>query len=752
MRERTPNHSPPPSDSSFLDISSINISHTSHPFRSAVGNFNGAHSFLPPPKGKRDRSLIHASRCEFFPVNLFPGTKKKKTTGRRGMTSPVTSLRRVAIVCYVMLLTTFMVMHGPFSGLASANVTQFTFTSWSDVPAPGTTSTARNAQSEAFGQCMCDLTESCDLNCCCDPDCAGEVKMFSRCIKEAAAQAQLLRCYEPNPATQLVRTTQEYATRSVPLEGAICVINANTPSSMTMYHVPPNPTAVAKQLSVLATKEPPASWPTAMTAGNAGGTVFFKPRDSVPFLAAVATGSSYALRRTEGQWRSPVAHPVDGSCQMTHTTRFMKNEFATCSVEGTLRSLCTATSRSWFNIDRHKYTVILPPGRAGLDAVEAERAVVAISIVDANTEQTVINGANVRPMDLINRLFSNNGDASGSLAPNLPRATSFSQQASGANVCRSAVVGQHLLIEYVWDPVEGRAQISNATMRLTIADVAESANRKYVYTSRVTFYRKDASGLGVRLPSGLPRVGRPGYIRSARLLAGDIATSADGKSSAINVLGVGLVLPFGSCGAGFKGVRFLHDVQAASCMIALTEVQLRSVCAFTSKDLLSTALKIPGVSFTLPSRLSAFADSLPEAASEWVTVDGATAVLNEHPATNGYDAVGRQCSGLVVGLRWTILVTRQGPVYNPQDVIVGASVRPILGVWKFRNVTESYSPTSSTATTRVAFSFMVSFVRMDDADFSQRRIIPPSVLPEVDEDVFYPFRLPSSNNIDVQDS
>ena len=65
--------------------------------------------------------------------------------------------------------------------------------------------------------------------------------------------------------------------------------------------------------------------------------------------------------------------------------------------------------------------------------------------------------------------------------------------------------------------------------------------------------------------------------------------------------------------------------------------------------------------------------------------------------------------------------------------LVSAKVEPIIGTWVYNAASSGL----------VRFNFKVSFVRLPEAgQYYRKEVVPPSLFPTVDEDVFYPFRRP----------
>ena len=152
-----------------------------------------------------------------------------------------------------------------------------------------------------------------------------------------------------------------------------------------------------------------------------------------------------------------------------------------------------------------------------------------------------------------------------------------------------------------------------------------------------------------------------------------------------------------------------------------------------------TLLKNVTASVTAIDSVARIANARAEAPADWISIvvakelqDGASSVM---PLP--YDRVARRCEGLLTGLQWTFVIARAGADYNPHDVVIGARLDPVLGNAVFRNATSWHS-----GTTKVWFQLSVKFVWYVEQVTTTDEVAMPSLVPEVDKDLFYPFRLP----------
>eukprot|EP00756_Hemistasia_phaeocysticola_P031524 Hpha_TRINITY_DN16358_c0_g4::TRINITY_DN16358_c0_g4_i1::g.60275::m.60275 len=223
------------------------------------------------------------------------------------------------------------------------------------------------------------------------------------------------------------------------------------------------------------------------------------------------------------------------------------------------------------------------------------------------------------------------------------------------------------------------------------------------------------------------RGGYPGYRRGQR-----VAVALLQSGNLVEVPG-GLQLPAGgACAAGrTRPVRWLHDVTESSCWVELTWSQVRSQCVSTTGFLRLSTGGLPSIlNASLDVRLAASGSSQIGQGGGWVDI-------TDPPAGGGGCAAAsslrRVCPGAMVGYDITVVVRREGVIYNPQDTIVGVMREPLRRDLHFRGA-EPDVPQRFNLVSRLRF------VRQS-LDATVEDTISPPLLPAVPGDVFYPFRL-----------
>jgi hypothetical protein len=349
----------------------------------------------------------------------------------------------------------------------------------------------------------------------------------------------------------------------------------------------------------------------------------------------------------------------------------------------------------------------------------------------------------------VSKVVANSFDAGAAAPPAPVVATSR----VGPN-CVNALVGARLTVEYdVATDDTKLTTITGASLVLLVnPNLAPSATLRYRRSFSVRYVQKGsvAAGLPNDVSSSLTaqRAGSPGYVAGRPLLAGYAAVRASAGQEAVQVAPGGFAIPIGgSCTAAaarFGAVPFMHDVSAASCYMDISLAALQNTYCVNGAGptLLDSVLKPAScggsacpINTTLVNRIGRDGDARYNVSQDWITVadaDRETVLSGDAPV---YDTKSARCNGLVTGLHWTFGVARGGATYNPQDVIVAARVKPIVGSW-------AWAPNGG-ATTRVRYSFKVSFVRIPTGgSITMQQLKPPPFFPEVDDDVFYPFRRP----------
>jgi tectonic-1/3 len=578
-----------------------------------------------------------------------------------------------------------------------------------------------NTATNEFGSCICDRSPQCDPNCCCDPDCTQQVisEVFTGCAKAVAGKNEIVRCSDPDTsaATDIVFHRDEYKEQKPVAKAAVCIVRTNLPDDMTEYFRLPTSTDGAAPVSPV--------WP-ARDALVTGNSFAFKAGDRLPYVKATLTGAAWTVAlEGSGYLTDPRPTGAGGRCQTDRLTGFLDpHRLQECAWTGGLASLCA----NELNADVRKHYIALTPPEHLLTS--ASRVIPVRLVVQVASSGTVLQ--DLAPAD--NPLTT-------LLNPGTGRRQSSSGESSfnpATGICSNAILRRELNI--VYSAESGGAIITAATMTFYVGDVVNNTASVYWTAYRTTFQREGEAARDV-VPQ---RVGNPGYVAGSPVLAGRLVTDPAGTGKeAIAARTAGFTLPFGRLCSDHQqiGVRFLHDVKETACGVNLTEADLNNLCftQTTTDVLIKDALTPVGegnISYLI-DRIGFTANAQYSHVNDWVPVKDVPWTASA--AT--WSSTQRSCTGLTVGVRWIISVARGGIAYNPQDVIVGARAVPIVGTWRFRSArTWSLFP----------LRFEVAFVRLgEEGDVSRKAIVPPNILPPVDEDVFFPFRRAGDRTEDV---
>lgn len=619
-----------------------------------------------------------------------------------------------------------------FAGGSMALSPVSTIVDWTLVPT--TAPDARNLNSASLGECICDVTVNvCDTFCCCDTDClATEVALFgSNCLPATVSGPEIEDCISVNSATELVRISEwggsEDRVRAA--KNAVCLEANNYPNGAGNYFQVPS--TVTKPQDALLSPE----WYAADVS-----TAGFEVGKRLPLVRySNVTGTPRLLSVGSGYLSVPFGSP-SGGCQSNGAYEKPVQFFNPLTTSGCKAAGATSSACDYISLSRF----------ATQDAIANPSATIttATTLIAITTRvYSAATGALLYTIDNLplRQTFFTLSSSTTATANTTTTPLSTSWNAS-TNVCQNGVTSVRTTVTY---DVTQTVAVRNATRDIYVGDVDVSvANGGHTFSHDVYMLRTGSTS-----SAALYNQGSPGYIAGKAIPAGSLVTEASTGKEAIQERVGGFAVPSGGkdCSRNqYKSVAFMHSVLSSGCTMTISELELQTLCSSTAGGTsarLTEILTINGTSLgdgellnttTAPiTQIAKTADAQIIDPSSWVSISGFPITS---PAPNPYDGIGRQCSNLVVGLSYSFVVARAGSESNPQDVIVGAFVDPIMGSWKIRNETDETTSALST----VAFTFRVKFERYlpgSQATIS-RRIVAPPILPEVDDTIFYPFRMP----------
>ncbi|KAG5464946.1 hypothetical protein LSCM4_00394 [Leishmania orientalis] len=554
---------------------------------------------------------------------------------------------------------------------------------WSSVP--NSTPAPRNLNTPYLGECVCDITRgSCDPLCCCDEDCDATARAaFPYCLPETYSSPYLDYCYPEARATSLRRLNNldaSYVSKKIPGHNAICVIRTNNPSELYRYfRVPTN------------VRQP--SLPTTPAAENAASKPYSLGDPLATAKYVLISGSTF--HRRVAPFHLPTT-TSDGSCSaIGRSVGFLE------SIKGTSCVLNGAQMCVMFPVE--KYVNLFLHALLEHNSSAPEFVPVALNVHSAS-------GAFLESLD-----------------PSVVPATTIHMTKSDGETCINAILG--LRARFSYSSVES-GKIVEAAINITLGNVGVT---QYAALSfKAAFTSENAS-----VPSNI-FAATPGYLSGDKVRAGTFVTL--GEKGAILERESGFAVPGGGrlCGSNqWRRTSFLYSVLSSGCLILMSESDMQAICSSGTGDLLTALINVTvSGTPTILNRIGITNDALVNDTTSWIPISGLSSALDSSAGI--YNPYTRQCTNISVGLHYQFVIARAGAEYNPQDIIIGAFASPIIGSLRIRNETNF----SKTAQSYQQFSFKISFSRYEPNSQSKimRRVVAPSILPRLDENVFYPFR------------
>lgn len=550
-----------------------------------------------------------------------------------------------------------------------------------------TESTSRNLDSPYIGECVCDVTwGACDPFCCCDPDCTKEtVATFEYCLPQQYGFPHIDYCYPSNSGASLKRINNidsKYIDRVTTGYSAICVIRTNHPSDLYRYFkVPQNVT------------QPVVSSETEIYIGV---NESYSVGDSLPTAKYTDTVDGVAYRRA-GWFQIPTME-ANGACSPIgqNIGYLIPTQGVSCTLNGS--QICTLFPVS-------TYTNLFVQSVRGLNISSLSLVPVEVQILNVSSNTI------------------------GTLDPTVVPPNSSLLSYTNGDICYNAII--HSRAEFTYDSnVTGK--ITKAVLNLTVSNI---------YLERFTSLLFESNF--VQENKVFPRnifSGTPSYLPGQRLRAGTLVTSEERE--AILEIESGFALPSGgrSCSLQqFRRINFMYSVLSNGCFSTVNETALQTLCSTGTGSLISSVLQSStGSSDILIDRVAVTNDALTNDTSGWISIEGLSETLTSVPGT--YDAFYRRCSNVTVGIHYQFVIAYAGAEYNAQNVIVGAFATPIMGSFQINN-SSNYT---AAATSALPLQFRVSFSQYKEGkqEMLSRKVVAPSILPRLDDTVFYPFRSP----------
>jgi len=624
------------------------------------------------------------------------------------------------------------------------------------VPAPWTLPDGKSSigprleeEGKDMGPCICDLVvQICDANCECDPDCsATEIERFSAsygvAIKEQTYEEDIGRCLSKD---QFLRINAPIIREDSP----ICVLVNNNPSLgkffMLQQATLPDSTVrvefsavgVGPWVPYSPAKEPDAQSyvvgmriPTATYSGELG-TVEPCEQGCVPGVYGPL-----------GHLSVPFPGP-NSRCVPGNSVKFWEGTATTdpCVEGGEVTRTCTATSPLSAQHHLHRLRIARRPTALGLigEWSEGEHWLeVKVEVFVTDT----IGGVSNRTLYTTDELPAAYLDGSSNLCVNVLRSLHY------------AIVR------------DGSGGISSATATVQLEHVPPRPDASIFVLQRFSVDFLDADTASLKQPAllaPLERSGKPGYINGKPVLAGYVNNSLPEDSqlsSSIEQLVTGLTIPRmsgpnGLCSvcssSSVEGtwrcsethdpedtipVLFNQDLQLG-CQIQLSRAELQGFCGGEGAQ--RKALH-PLLMYDERLRVGIWGDSAPSNHFEWLPSqeERYLAQDREPEANQAWDRRGT-CLNAINAIHYQFLTADVGNVKNPQRKIIGARIEYGKTSWSAMYPDDNTRAHYSLATS-------VSFIRLEEGGSIEVVPPPPSILPVLPDDIFYPFAAGNSRAV-----
>ena len=537
--------------------------------------------------------------------------------------------------------------------------------------------------------CVCDLTAgSCDTNCCCDTECtAAEIARFTAadaCLPDGPKESTTTYCTDLSKEALFGSINPKFRMVEVKQDSVVddlmCVAVDNNPSKGSFFTDDgTGTTALLDAATGISTFETTPRTSTVSTAS------LYEVSDVVG--AAELSGAS--LVPTGGGQLFVPRTGDSGACVDSSAVLF--------DIEQTASSCTRVLSGTWAercaSLDATNYITNLRVAKAPNSQVNDASTYVSITVSSAQDKSPT--GVLTARGDLVN------------IASSLQQDRPW---------CSNAVVE----IAYTFTH-DGEGHVSAASATLVLGNVTVDGSFTTLQ-QKFSVAWATAAAVTTSLEAGnvIPRAmsGNPGYIAGKSVLAGVLASDPSGSGKqAINAYVDGLLL--NDCAGAMTVPVTFGDSTTFGCTLTLTEAQLETYC--TDKT------QLANFGFT-PTYVGAFGNADPLQTAEWVEVEKSVPAA----LSTVWQASSRSCSGIAVGLNVEFLTGEVGEVGNPQSKIIAARAQYATDTWTFK---------SRSSTQKFTIQSTVSFVPKAATDTKEYVPPAPPVLPELPNDLFYPFTL-----------
>ncbi|KAJ3084717.1 Tectonic-1 [Rhizoclosmatium hyalinum] len=576
--------------------------------------------------------------------------------------------------------------------------------------------TTLNIQQD-LGQCTCDLTlNSCDIGCCCDPDCASLYSSLNfKCTGNTASNdnvvrmcSSLLAMVNPLASTNLVAYKDSDSNQ-------LCVVINNSPIKGFYYADPGtfyqtdsffssqmqmNPYLFSRQSYDILSTLP-------STSGTVNPTILAQPYSIGDYLVA-----QYTDIPGYGVFSLP-APSMSGSCNDGSPAKFLVPSSKTCNrivPMGTAPDIC----KSGTPFDVSYYLT----GFQLVTSTSTQMSLSSMSCIDP------VSGTSVACSTIVP--FWN----------------------TTAAICQNILTSITFNFTY--------AVSNGATTIISVNTTTRFSNLNLPSISTAVMQSFSAIWT-LQNSTPQPKSGNPGYQIGKPILFGTLLTQPLPAIAYFPTKQSTLTLPQDIYSKGVLGcaqtpgerleITFGEDV-LSGCTLYYTyqDLQQGNCANVRSAAYVAVTGGVQGLSkVDVINMVGKFGNSSLVKVSEWVPVISSNIGDSSQPATNP-----GTCSSVLTALDVQFITAKLGSSNNPQSVIIGARIVKTWGAFTYRCILPNDCRNVGGLLPRRLQKFRVrasvSFVGVNGGVGIVQPFVPPPprLIPLLPDDIFYPFSLPGN--------
>jgi len=314
--------------------------------------------------------------------------------------------------------------------------------------------------------------------------------------------------------------------------------------------------------------------------------------------------------------------------------------------------------------------------------------------------------------------------------------------------CKGAILAAEYVLRYGFDARYDGAAISGVEVRVALQDLRSEDCKSMPQFTSLRFVQDAGPEVVASERSGNPgyQVGLP--LLAARCVEYDEVKSQCARFESLEQSGHAVaqgILQDGRCAnfseAGRNASMNFGEDALFACTLYLTRAELASLCSSAAGEGgFMERLKLLSLPFTY---LAAFGGVNPTSQNpeDWVQIsmgDDKEVLSFTDGDAGSVGASASVCRGAALGVALEVMYSPFGEIGNPQLKIVAARASHSFGALSFMRPDPSRPQTFQ-------FSTTLSYVRLDDTTDRETAVPPHPPLPRLlPHDLFYPFRLGSS--------